>query len=131
MDISRRDLLRAGIAAGALTALSPATRALAANKHPRPPVIRQPDSLPDPSRPMGTADPSMPFDHVVCLMMENHSFDNYFGMLAQRGQPKADGFTFDALGRPTNSNLDKNGRVVRAFKLDDGCQGGAVSQNWD
>src|SRR5436190_522797 len=129
--ISRRDLLRAGAAVGALTALGPAARALAANPHHHSPVIRSPDSLPDPSRPMGTADASMPFDHVVCLMMENHSFDNYFGMLAQRGQPKADGFTFDALGRPTNFNLDKNGRVVRAFKLDDACQGGGVSQNWD
>ena len=48
---------------------------------------RGPDSLPDPSRPAGTVDASLPFDHVVVVMMENHSFDNYLGMLALSGQP--------------------------------------------
>src|SRR5580765_8334955 len=104
--ISRRDLLRAGAAGGALAALSPAARALAANTHRHVPAIRQPNSLPDPSRPMGTPDLSMPFHHVICWMMENHSFDNYFGMLAQRGQPRADGFSFDSAGRPKNFNRD-------------------------
>jgi phospholipase C len=48
-------------------------------------ATRVPDSLPDPSRPAGTATAAMPFDHVVCVMMENHSFDNLLGALPFRG----------------------------------------------
>src|ERR1700690_834205 len=39
--------------------------------------------------------------HVVLIMQENRSFDHYFGMF-----PGADGFTLDAKGEPTNSNVD-------------------------
>src|SRR5262249_25112043 len=34
---------------------------------------RGPNSLPDPGRAAGSADDSLPFDHVVVVMMENHS----------------------------------------------------------
>ncbi|MBV9413103.1 MAG: hypothetical protein JO148_16035 [Acidimicrobiia bacterium] len=132
--ISRRQVLRAGIGAGALAALAPRVGAFAGPAAVAPPNrngLRRPDSLPDPSRPVGTADPSMPFEHIICWMMENHSFDNYFGMLARHGQPLADGFTFDASGRPTNWNPDATGRHIRAFKASDGCAGGGVSQNWN
>ena len=47
-------------------------------------ALRTPDSLPDPSRPARTATGAMPFDHLVCVMMENHSFDNLLG-----GTPEA------------------------------------------
>ena len=40
-------------------------------------------------------------EHVVVVMMENHSFDNYFGMLPRRGLSRADGFRFDRAGHPT------------------------------
>jgi phospholipase C len=126
--MSRRDILRLGIAAGSFAVFSPASRAFGA---PAGRQVRAPDTLPDPSRPMGAVDSTMPFDHIVCLMMENHSFDNYFGMLARHGQPKADGFRFDHQGRPTAVNFDATGRAVRAFKYTDGCQGGGVSQSWD
>ncbi|HEV3226091.1 MAG TPA: alkaline phosphatase family protein, partial [Acidimicrobiales bacterium] len=129
--MSRRDLLRAGVAAGSLAALAPATRALAASQSGASRGLRRPDSLPDPSRPMGTPDASLPFDHVICWMMENHSFDNYFGMLSRHGQPRADGFRLDHGGRPTATCYDARGRAVRAFKLHDGCEGGGVSQSWD
>jgi phospholipase C len=66
--------------------------------------IRKPDSLPDPTRPAGEPTEAFPFDHIVCLMQENHSFDNYFGMLPQRGRPLANGFTFNKAGEPTNWN---------------------------
>ena len=90
---------------------------------------RAPDQLPDPSRPAGTIDPTMPFDHVVVVMQENHSFDNYLGMLPRRGQPRADGFTFDAAGRPINANPYKGGHlpVQRAPSL---CQAGGPGQSW-
>ncbi len=84
--------------------------------------LRRPDSRPDPSRPAGTPDPRIPIEHVVVVMMENHSFDNYFGMLPRRGNPKADGFGFDAHGRPTAVNRTDKGRPVRAFRMPSYCQ---------
>ena len=54
-------------------------------------VVRVPDSLPDPRRPAGTATDALPFDHIVVVMMENHSFDNLLGALSASGQPKARG----------------------------------------
>jgi phospholipase C len=63
-------------------------------------------------------------------MMENHSFDNYFGMLPRRGQPRADGFRFDGNGHPLNDNPVKGGRQ-RVFRLDGTCQPNGVDQSWD
>ena len=37
--------------------------------------------------------------HIVVLMMENHSYDNYFGMLTSRG----DGFALGPDGEPTGA----------------------------
>ena len=72
---------------------------------------RGPGSLPFPERPAGTD--SLPgIDHIVVLMKENHSYDNYFGMLG-----KGDGFTLDASGAPLNSNPDQQGNPVRAHHL--------------
>jgi phospholipase C len=48
--------------------------------------------------------------HIVVLMMENHSYDSYLGMLAGRG----DGFTLDADGRPTAANTATDGTTVAA-----------------
>jgi phospholipase C len=92
-------------------------------------AARGPNSLPDPTRAAGVADTTLPFDHVVVVMMENHSFDNYFGMLPLRGQPLADGFSFDADGNPTNANpLD--GGYQKAFRLQGTCQPNGVIQTW-
>jgi phospholipase C len=44
---------------------------------------RQAGELPHPGHPVGERDPSIPIKHVVVLMQENHSFDNYLGALAQ------------------------------------------------
>jgi phospholipase C len=64
-------------------------------------------------------------------MMENHSFDNYFGMLPRRGQAHADGFTFDAHGRPTNTNPTKGG-YIRSFRMPSACQPESEpNQSWD
>src|SRR4051794_36868238 len=92
-------------------------------------ALREPGSLPDPTRPEGTVDPSMPFDHVVVVMQENHSFDAYFGMLARRGQPLADGYAFGASGMPLDANPYKDGhlRVQHAPSL---CQPGGETQSW-
>src|SRR4051794_41052116 len=73
---------------------------------------RTPDSLPDATRAAGEPTSALPFDHLVIVMMENHSFDNYLGMLPRRGQPAADGFDFDAAGNPVNSNPVKGGYIT-------------------
>ena len=66
---------------------------------------RGPGSLPFPDRAAGID--SLPgIDHIVVLMKENHSYDNYFGMLA-----RGDGFTLGPDGSPLNSNpTGKGGR---------------------
>jgi phospholipase C len=92
--------------------------------------VRGPNSLPDSTRPAGQANPSLPFDYVVVLMMENHSLDNYLGMLPVRGQPLADGFTFGPNLVPLNKNpLD--GGYQHAFHLQGTCAPYSVSQAWD
>jgi phospholipase C len=91
---------------------------------------RKPGSLPHPSLPPGTPDTTLPFEHIIVVMQENHSFDNYFGMLPVRGQPKADGFRFDSRGRPLNDNPLNEGRQ-RVFHLQGRCQPNGVTQTWD
>jgi phospholipase C len=71
---------------------------------------------PDPTRPEGT-DMLPQIEHIVVLMMENHSYDSYFGML-----PRGDGFTLDANGKPTNSNPQANGTPLTAFHMSNTCQ---------
>jgi phospholipase C len=72
---------------------------------------RAPGSLPFPGRPAGT-DCLPGIDHIVILMKENHSYDNYFGMLE-----KGDGFTLGPGRQPLNSNPDAHGKPVRAHHL--------------
>jgi phospholipase C len=91
---------------------------------------RGPNSLPDPTRAAGAADERLPFDHVIVVMMENHSFDNYFGMLPVRGQPKADGFLFDDGGAPINFN-PLSGGYQRVFRMKGTCQPNGVNQSWN
>src|ERR1700688_224945 len=88
-------------------------------------VLRQPGSLPDPRLPAGT-DTVPEIEHIVVVMQENHSFDNYLGMLG-----KGDGFTLDRLGQPINANPNPAGGYVRAFHESDTCQPGGVSQAWN
>ena len=73
-------------------------------------------------------------EHVVVLMLENHSYDNFFGMLGRGpGQtPRGDGFTLAADGRPTATNPYPNGRRLRAFPMPTTCQlDGKPSQEWE
>jgi phospholipase C len=87
---------------------------------------RQPGSRPVPSRPAGT-DLLPQIEHVVVLMMENHSYDNYFGMLQGRGE----GFPIGADGEPAVSNQGIGGVSVRAHHLHSTVQHPqAPSQSW-
>jgi phospholipase C len=72
-------------------------------------------------------------EHIVVLMMENHSFDNVLGMVPRqvRGRASVDGFTLRG-GRPTNSNPDASGTPVVAQHATSPCQlSGEPSQSWN
>src|SRR3954453_18052223 len=91
--ITRRTAFRAaaGAGIGVAAALSPGLPAWA-----RPILktldVKGPGALPNPSLPEGT--PTMPqIEHIVVVMMENHSFDNIIGMVPnnQRTAPPLHG----------------------------------------
>jgi phospholipase C len=84
-------------------------------------------SLPFPEQSAGTVNDEMPFDHIVVVMMENHSFDNLLGAL-----PGADGLTFDGFGQATDVNPGANHTPaeVTAFPLTSTAQATNVSQSW-
>src|SRR5438552_15098196 len=88
-------------------------------------------------------------NHIIIVMQENHSFDNYFGVLAYAsGSPYrngngacaatdnrcVDGLTCsaDSLGNLTcsNSNLDDDGTMVRAFHEPSRCVTPDLDHSW-
>ncbi len=86
----------------------------------------EPGPLPRPGRPAGT-DLLPQVRHIVVLMMENHSYDNYLGMLAGRGE----GFPLGPDGAPEVGNDGAGGEVVRPFHLPSTVQRlGVPSQSW-
>ncbi|HEX3901192.1 MAG TPA: alkaline phosphatase family protein [Mycobacteriales bacterium] len=94
--------------------------------------LRHPGSKPFPNLPAGTD--TMPgIDHIVVVMLENHSYDNLLGMLGRRpGQtPRGDGFTIGANGKPTATNPYDDGRIQHAFRMPTTCQlSQQPSQEW-
>jgi phospholipase C len=95
-------------------------------------TLRLPGSLPDPTVAAG-ADTLPGIDHIVVLMLENHSYDNILGMLGRGpGQtPRGDGFTIGADGLPTATNPYGDGRIQHAFHMPTTCQlSGTPSQQW-
>jgi phospholipase C len=126
--LSRRSFLGRTAALGGAVALSrlgwPALSGPAGAA--RPTRIRPPGSLPHPNLSAGT-DTMPKIDHIVVVMMENHSFDNYLGMLG-----RGDGYSLDHNGRPRAANRDDKGNVVRAFRMPSTCQlMRAPGQNWN
>ncbi len=85
----------------------------------------QPGQRPDPSLPAGT-DRLPQIKHIVVLMMENHSFDNYLGTLG-----RGEGFPLSDDGLPAAENPDASGRPVRAYHLASTVQHpGVPCQSW-
>jgi len=130
-EITRRTLLRGAAGSAALLAYAglPAwARQFTATAA----GIRRPDSLPFPHLPAGHA--SMPqIEHVVVLMMENHSFDNLLGMVPYevKGRAAVDGFTRSG-GRIVNFNPDAQGNRIYATPMSSPCQlNGEPSQAWN
>jgi phospholipase C len=86
-------------------------------------------------------------NHIIIVMQENHSFDNYFGALpydpagpyhgggcSKNDHSCVDGLTctVDTLGHftCTNSNLDGDGSVVHAFHESKYCTGPDLDHSW-
>jgi phospholipase C len=130
-EITRRTLLRGAAGSAALLA-SAGLPAWARQFTASVAGIRRPDSLPFPHLPAGHA--SMPqIEHVVVLMMENHSFDNLLGMVPYEvtGRHKVDGFTRSG-GRVVNFNPDAQGNRIYATPMSSPCQlNGEPSQAWN
>jgi phospholipase C len=125
---SRRNVLKGGLAAGALAGSGAWRFAPGAAAAGRPAGrLRQPDSLPYPRLPAGT-DTIPQIEHIVILMMENHSYDNRLGMLRR---PGADGFRLGRGGLPLASNPYANGEIQHAFRMPTTCQlDGHPAQDW-
>jgi len=102
--------------AGATTAAATTTTASAPSSAAASFVVRKAGQRPYPSQPEGT-ERYPQIEHVVVVMMENHSFDNYLGLLG-----RGDGFTLGADGRPTNTTVGADGAPVKAFHMADTCQ---------
>ena len=122
---SRRGLLKAGIVAGAVAGVGGWRPAPGRPGHH--PHLRKPNSLPNPRLPAGT-DTIPQIEHIVVLMMENHSYDNRLGMLNRHG---ADGFHLGHDGLPTATNPYANGDLQHAFRMPTTCQlNGKPAQDW-
>jgi len=87
-------------------------------------------------------------NHIIIVMQENHSFDNYFGALAYApGSPYHNGngacsstdhrcvdglvcSVTNGVFSCTNSNLDDNGSTVVAFKATSRCVSPDLDHSW-
>src|ERR1700740_3535901 len=86
---------------------------------------QQPGDRPVPARPAAT-DMLPQVKHIVVLMMENHSFDNYLGTLG-----RGDGLPLGDDGRPDAENPDSAGAPIRAYHAGSTVQKkGAPCQSW-
>ncbi len=97
---------------------------------PSPPRTRTAGSLPFPDRPVGAVNEEMPFDHVVVVMMENHSFDNLLGALARIASRRR---WADVRCGGQRDQLEPGRRravAVTAFPLTSTAQATHVTQSW-
>src|SRR5713101_3554279 len=88
---------------------------------------QDPGRLPRPDLPAGS-DLLPQIKHIVVLMMENHSYDNYLGMLAGRG----DGLPLDERGMPSPVNKAGDGTLVPMRRVTGTRQKpGVPTQSWN
>jgi phospholipase C len=145
LPVSRRSLLKGMAIAGAGVAIAEITGCSSSSKTAKPApsttggttkvstppttakpnIVRKPGSRPNPTLPEGT-DTLPKIEHIIVVMMENHSFDGRFGMLG-----RGDGFKLDPAGKPLDANPMSDGRLLQAFHMPSTCQlNGAPGQNW-
>jgi phospholipase C len=144
VPLNRRDFLRgaallgSAVALGACTSTSskgasttkspPSTRSGggSSSSSTGPARTRRPGERPDPSKAEGV-DTLPQIEHIVVLMMENHSFDNYFGVLG-----RGDGLPIDSSGKPKAALPDGTGHYIHSFPMPTTCQiKGLPSQAWN
>jgi phospholipase C len=65
-------------------------------------------------------------EHIVVLMQENRSFDSYFGLLHDQGQPRTAELPDE--GNPDPTNL--GGPPIRPFHEPDACISSDVEHGW-
>jgi phospholipase C len=130
--LSRRSLLAGSMAAGLAAAgvrAAVGSNAYAATVSGLGPggSLLKPGSLPYPKLPPGT-DTLPQIEHIVVLMMENHSFDDHLGTLG-----RGDGLTPGRDGKPVNYNPDPAGGFVRSFHNPNTCgeSNSGISQSWN
>jgi phospholipase C len=89
--------------------------------------ILPPGSLPYPHLPAGV-DTLPQIEHIVVIMMENHSFDDHLGTLG-----RGDGLTPGHDGRPVNYSPDPAGGFVRSFHNPNTCgeADSGIGQDWN
>src|SRR6201996_5948634 len=90
-------------------------------------LVPGPGERPRPDLPEGT-DLIPKIKHIVVLMQENHSYDNYLGTLPGRG----DGLPAGPDGAPDSVNVLPNGQRVAAHHLTATTQlPGNPTQTWN
>ena len=138
--LSRRALLGSALAGAAAVGLgacsSSSTSSPTTTTTTVPPRTLVPGDLVNAAAAAGT-DQLPSIEHIVFVMMENHSYDNILG--TQRG--RGDGYTLDAKGNPTATNPwpagssvppPGPGAQVRAFPMPNPCQEpGHPYNTWD
>ena len=126
MPVTRRQFLGGALvgAALALEGCGSSSGSVPTTTAPPTPTLRQPGSLPFPRRPVGS-DQVPKIEHIVVVMMENHSFDNVLGLIG-----RGDGLTVDQHGVPTATNPDGHGNLVHAFHMPDECQTKGIGNDW-
>jgi phospholipase C len=87
-------------------------------------VVRAAGSRPRPDLAEGT-DQVPEIEHIVVVMMENHSFDNILGLIG-----RGDGYTLGSDGQPTATNPDGQGNLIHAFHMPTECQNDGVGNDW-
>jgi phospholipase C len=86
--------------------------------------------LPDESCPPGT-DLLPEIQHIVILMMENHSYDNYLGALRADDRAHGDGLPVGPFGEVTSFNLAADGtRVASTRRSSTAQEPGVPTQSW-
>jgi phospholipase C len=130
--ITRRAVLRRAVGVGAGLTFAAAGVPAWARPVAEAARIRTPGSRPFPRRPEGTHS-IPPIEHVVVVMMENHSFDNILGMLPHRFASRrgVDGLPVDAGGVQLAVNNDAQNQPVRASHTPTVCPPTGVDNSWD
>ena len=123
VEISRRTMLKGAAAGLGLAIGQPLLGRMSLADAAR---LKTPGSRPNPHLPEGM-DLLPQIEHIVVVMMENHSYDSYFGMLG-----RGDGFRIARDHLPAHACPDSTGKQIRSYHSPTTCQAKyQVSQGWD